>query len=97
MPWYIYVPITFLTWRGRVHAMVYLCSNDFLNLARIRPFHAMHVYLQFSNDFFTSHGCVHVVCYVFYIFVFQLLFNLSILLLLEWLHGLVLKLRTFCY
>ena len=51
MPWYIYVPITFLTWRGRVHAMVYLCSNDFLNLARIRPFHAMHVYLQFSNDF----------------------------------------------
>jgi hypothetical protein len=51
MPCYIYVPITFLTWRERVHAM--------------------HVYLQFSNDFLTSHGCVHVVCYVFYIFVFQ--------------------------
>ena len=76
MPWYICVPMTFLTWHGYVLAM--------------------HVYLQFSNDFFTSHGCVHVVCYVFYIFVFQLLFNLSILLLLEWLHGLVLKLRTFC-
>ena len=40
MPWYIYVPITFLTWRGRVHAMVYLCSNDFFNLARMRPCHA---------------------------------------------------------
>ena len=30
MPLEIYVPITFLTWRGRVHAIVYLCSNDFL-------------------------------------------------------------------
>ena len=30
MPLEIYVPITFLTWRGRVHAIVYLCSNEFL-------------------------------------------------------------------
>ena len=40
MPLYIYVPITFLTWRGRVHAIVYLCSTDFFNLARMRPCHA---------------------------------------------------------
>ena len=33
----IYVPITFLTWRGRVHAIVYLCSNEFFNLAWMRP------------------------------------------------------------
>ena len=30
MPLEIFVPITFLTWRGRVHAIVYLCANDFL-------------------------------------------------------------------
>ena len=37
MPLEIYVPITFLTWRGRVHAIVYLCSNEFFNLAWTRP------------------------------------------------------------
>jgi hypothetical protein len=46
---YICVPITFLTWRGRVHASVYLCSYHFLTWhGRL---HAMHVYLQCSNDF----------------------------------------------
>jgi hypothetical protein len=33
MPLYIYVPITFLTWHGRVHVVCYvfyIFSNDFL-------------------------------------------------------------------
>jgi hypothetical protein len=42
MPLEIYIPITFLTWRGRFHATVYLCSNYFLNLAWTRPCHCWH-------------------------------------------------------
>ena len=42
MPLDIYVPITFLTWRGRVHAIVYLCSNELFNLAWTRPCQQWH-------------------------------------------------------
>jgi hypothetical protein len=31
MPLYICVPMTFLTWHGRVYTIVYLCSNDLSN------------------------------------------------------------------
>jgi hypothetical protein len=43
MSLYICVPMTFLTWRGRVHAIVYLCSNYFFNFAWTRPCHCWHV------------------------------------------------------
>ena len=52
-PLYIYVPITFLTWRGRVHAIVYLCSNEFVNLAWTRPCQQWHgrVHAKLKNSF----------------------------------------------
>ena len=63
-PLYIYVPITFLTWRGRVHAIVYLCSNEFFNLAWTRPcqqWHGrVHAKLKIhSNTNIQWHGRVH--------------------------------------
>ena len=65
MSLYICVPMTFLTLsRGRVHAIVCLCSNYFFSLALTRPCHCWHerVHAKLKSHWNTNvewHGRVH--------------------------------------